>query len=203
MALPPLSPYVRPGGGFLIPVSRAVAISLTMPSRWDPMLAPAALIVCGLAATWLAVSLRRRATRRSHAGRPATPGVGRAVLLGYVVIALSTFALAGVEIVQRGSVFWDARWDDHGTLVLERWGPIPDVRLEKEQVATITEFSNRERNMSGRRRVVRFMLQTRVGESHWSAPMARPNDVASMRELLIVATDRRLSRFTVGNPASD
>ncbi|UCF67174.1 MAG: hypothetical protein JSV80_15570 [Acidobacteriota bacterium] len=159
----------------------------------DPFLLPELLLLCGFVGLLLA-SVRARTI--DHAARR------RWLVLAYGTAAVLSFTIASVEIYQRGRVFWDARWENGGnTLVLERLGWIPDVRIHRGEIAAITEFAATERHVTGARPAVRFIVRTTSDNAYWSAPLYAQSPARSTRETLILATNRRLERFHVGRHA--
>jgi hypothetical protein len=158
-------------------------------SDTDPYLAPLMLAIAGLLACLLAA---RRWRMPPDAAR-------RLMVGGCLALAVLAFAVGGALLARDAQLFWGARWESDGrTLVLERLGPLPNIRIPRNEVAAITEFSAPEHTLHGRELGVQFIVRTKAGAAHWSAPVHQRRRTDRVREVLIAATNRRLERFWVG-----
>jgi hypothetical protein len=155
----------------------------------DPLLFPGLLLLCGLGGSLMA-SLR---------GRALWPHGRRVAVAGYIVLAIVGFVTGGVALGYRAQLFWGARWEENrNELVLERLGPLGEIRIDCDDVERVTEISAPERTISGPRRAVQFVVRTRSGQSYWSAPLYRRGRADSARETLVAAAGPRLERFLIG-----
>ncbi|RMG44192.1 MAG: hypothetical protein D6718_10500 [Acidobacteria bacterium] len=172
----------------MTPSSFGLPIALTFAR--DPYFAPAVLLVCALVGALLAAGASRR-----HAGPRRA-----AAIAGHTAVVLLALAAATGTMIERARVFWGAHWEDGGrTLVLERLGWLPDVRLDRDAITAITEYAAQERAFGGPRGTVRYVVRA-GGRAYWSAPVRRAWVANRARELLTAATGHRLERFQVGHP---
>ncbi|HHN75524.1 MAG TPA: hypothetical protein ENK10_09875 [Acidobacteria bacterium] len=158
----------------------------------DPYLVPALLLLTGLAGLLLA-SIRGRsaATRR------------RMVRATWALLAVIAMVASATMAFHRSQLFWEITWQEQSsTLVLDRPLPLGQVRLDRSEVMSVTEFSAVERSVTGKRRAVRFQVRTKDGDSYWSAPLYGQSAVDTTRLALLNATRGRLQRFLVGLPPS-
>lgn len=155
----------------------------------DPLFMPGVFLVCGLLAS-LAASLR---------GRAVWPKGRRLAVAGYLSLALVGFLAGGIALGYRAQLFWGARWDGSAReLVLERIGPLDDIRIPMRNVEAVTEMLASEHGITGPRRSVQFVVHTRSGRTFWSAPLYHRAHADAARETLIAATNRKLERFMIG-----
>lgn len=161
----------------------------------NPVAVPGVLLLCAAGLGVLAWSRSRGSVERGTRKRLAL------VLAGaYAVIGILTAALSVVMLVQRCPLFYETRWQEPGeTLVLVRWGPIPDVTVEREDVVSLTEMSFPRRSLLGRERVTQYSLVTASDGTLWSAPLGDGRRQESIRETLLDLNDRKMFRFLV-NP---
>jgi hypothetical protein len=165
----------------------------------NPVVLPAVLLLFAAGAIALARRRRRKPAIVGPRLQSAARAIGRAVIVGYLIIAVTSVGLAGFVVLERWQLFYGAHWLEPGhTLALERWGPIPDVSVARGDVLSVTEMSYPERTMFGHSRVIQYSLLMRSGKIYWSRTFADGRETDSMRELLLELSDRRMSRFIVG-----
>lgn len=164
----------------------------------SPVALPAAFAALGVAAVFVGTLRRRNVLDRADAkaiGRIA----GRAGIIGYLVVAFTSFSVAGLLLVETWQMFNDARWDaEANELVLVRWGPIPDIHVDPDDIVSVTEVSLPARGVSGDTRVIHLVLHT-VGErEYWSAPFRDDDTLRAVHHELTTGTSARIDRFEVG-----
>lgn len=172
-------------------MSSAVGLVHGVLADTNPYVAPALLAVSGLAASWLA--LRRR--------RQVAPAVRRTLAWACFVLAGLAFLLGGALLARDAQLFWGAHWEDgRQVLVLERLGPLPNIRLPRGELQAVTEVGAPEHILFGRQSSVQFAVHTRAGRSYWSSPIHRRALVERARAMLMIGPDRPVERFRIGGP---
>lgn len=164
----------------------------------SPVALPAAFAALGVAAVFVGTLRRRNVLDRADAkaiGRIA----GRAGIIGYLVVAFTSFSVAGLLLVETWQLFNGARWDETANeLVLERWGPIPDIHVDPDDIVSLTEVSLPARGTDESRRVVHLVLHTVGGGEYWSAPLEDDDTIRAIHRELTTGTSPRIDRFEVG-----
>ncbi len=154
----------------------------------DPYLVPAILLAAGLLILLIA-SVRGRTAERWR----------RLLRIGYGTAAVATLMLGTGMAVQRAPLFWGIEWNEsQQTLRLERPLPLGAIEIPGDDVKSVMEFSNTERSLTGQTRITRFLVETKSGDSYWSAPLYHRSGAESTRLALLWATRGRLQRFQVG-----
>ena len=165
----------------------------------SPVLLPAVLLLFAAGAVALARRRRRPPAIAGARLQSAARTIGRAVIVGYLIIAVTSVGIAGFVVFERWQLFYGAHWlEADETITLERWGPIPDVSVAREDVVSVTEMSYPERSLFGRSQVIQYSILVDSGEIYWSRTFTEGRGSDSLRAPLLELSNRRMSRFIVG-----